>query len=50
MSWTTPEGLKKQLQKLWEKGVLLRELVENSGYFPRQLAFKKPTSDDLFAF
>ncbi|ELC6415229.1 Wadjet anti-phage system protein JetD domain-containing protein [Enterobacter hormaechei] len=47
MSWTTPEALKKQLQKLWEKGVLLRELAENSGYFPRQLAFKKPTSDDL---
>ena len=47
MSWTTPEALKKQLQKLWEKGVLLRELVEDSGYFPRQLTFKKPTSDDL---
>lgn len=47
MSWTTPEALKKQLQKLWEKGVLLRELVEDSGYFPRQLICKKPTSDDL---
>lgn len=47
MNWTTPEGLKSQLRKLWEKGVLLRELAEDSGYFPRQLTCKKPTSDDL---
>lgn len=47
MSWTTPEALKSQLLKLWEKGVLLRELTEDSGYFPRQLICKKPTSDDL---
>lgn len=47
MSWTTPEALKSQLRKLWEKGILLRELTEDSDYFPRQLTCKKPTSDDL---
>lgn len=47
MSWSTPETIKNQLCRLWEKGVLLRELTEDSGYFPRQLSCKKPTSDDL---
>jgi hypothetical protein len=47
MSWTTPEALKSQLRKLWEKGILLREVTQDSGYFPRQLICKKPTSDDL---
>ncbi|EOF9299220.1 Wadjet anti-phage system protein JetD domain-containing protein [Enterobacter bugandensis] len=47
MSWTTPEALKGQLRRLWEKGVLLREFTENSGYFPRRLTCIKPTSDDL---
>ncbi|WP_308562143.1 DUF3322 domain-containing protein [uncultured Klebsiella sp.] len=47
MSWTTPEALKTQLRKLWEKGVLLREITEDSGYFPLRLTCKKPTSDDL---
>lgn len=47
MSWTTPEALKSQLRKLWEKGVLLREIAEDSGYFPRQLTCRKPASNDL---
>lgn len=47
MSWTTPEELKSQIYKLWEKGVLLRELAEDSRYFPLRLRCKRPTSDDL---
>jgi len=47
MSWATPETLISQLHKLWEKGTLLRELAEDSGYFPLRMACKKPTSADL---
>ncbi|MCS2157697.1 DUF3322 domain-containing protein [Scandinavium sp. H11S7] len=47
MAWTTPEDLHAQLQRLWNKGTLLRELAQCSDIFPLQLSLKKPSSGDL---
>ena len=47
MDWTTPDALKAQLQKLWDKGALLQSLVAEEGRFPLRLRLKKPLSDDL---
>lgn len=30
MSWTTPEGLKEQVRRLWDRGELLRSMVEDA--------------------
>lgn len=47
MSWTTPADLRGQVQKLWDKGLLLASLVSNEELFPRRLMLKKPTSTEL---
>ncbi len=46
--WTTPADLRSQLQRLWDRGELLRaRLPEAVSPFPLQLRLKKPTSQDL---
>ena len=47
MKWTTPEDLKSQVQKLWEKGSLLSAMSEESGLFPLKLKLKAPNSREL---
>ncbi len=47
MSWTTPEDLRAQVQRLWDKGLLLGSLVEGNPLFPRRLALKGPSSSEL---
>lgn len=44
--WTTPEDLRAQVQRLWERGRLLAERVAPSGLFPLKLALKAPGSAD----
>jgi hypothetical protein len=47
MSWTTINDIKRQLQKRWESGDLLRSLIEDTALFPMRLSLKVPTSADL---
>jgi len=47
MSWTTPADLRAQVQKLWDKGDLLRPLVQGEAMAPRRLRLVGPTSAEL---
>lgn len=47
MSWTTGSDLKAQARRLWERGELLRPLVNGETRFPLRLAFRGPSSADL---
>jgi hypothetical protein len=50
MTWTTPSDLKKQVQKFWDQGLLLKELVypEEASY-PRKLRLKVPSSAEALS-
>jgi len=45
--WTTPADLKTQVQKLWERGLLLASMVDGESLFPRRLTLKGPDSREL---
>ena len=57
--WTTPADLRQQIQRLWERGELLRALLkaecsseltaDTVGLieFPRRLVLKKPASKQI---
>jgi len=47
MKWTGPKDLKKQVMRLWERGVVLRSLIAEETVFPKRLVLKGPTSKDL---
>ena len=47
MNWTTPAEVKAQVQKLWDRGLLLSAVCGGEEMFPRQLTFKKPDSREL---
>ena len=47
MSWTTPDDLRSQVQKLWDKGLLPASLTGGETLFPRRLALRRPTSIEL---
>ena len=47
MNWTTPADLRRQVQKLWARGVVLAALVTGEALFPRPLRLKPPTSAEL---
>ena len=47
MNWTTPAGLRAQVQKLWDKGQLLACLIDDEGLFPLRLTLKGPGSAEL---
>lgn len=47
MSWTTPEDLKAQLRRLWDRGEVLAGLISGATLFPRRLVLKAPTSAEL---
>lgn len=47
MSWTTPTDLKAQVQKLWDRGLLLASLAGGEPVCPKRLAIKGPDSRDL---
>jgi hypothetical protein len=44
MSWTTPSDLRAQVERLWERGELLRESAIE---FPLRLRLRGPTSSEL---
>ncbi|MFZ3082907.1 Wadjet anti-phage system protein JetD domain-containing protein [Rhodoferax ferrireducens] len=47
MTWTTPADLRAQVQKLWDKGDLLRPCVQGAVMLPRRLRLIGPTSAEL---
>lgn len=47
MSWTTPADLRAQVQRLWERGDLLRATVTDAISWPLRLSLKAPSATDL---
>jgi hypothetical protein len=47
MSWTTPADLRVQVNRLWERGELLANLVMETPSFPKRLVLKGPTSSEI---
>ena len=47
MSWTTPEDLRAQVQKLWDRGDLHAARIREESLFPRALRLRRPASRDL---
>jgi hypothetical protein len=47
MTWTTPADLRSQVQKLWDKGDLLRPCVLGQVMPPRRLRLTGPSSTEL---
>ena len=45
--WTTPADLRRQVGRLWDRGVLLASLVTGETPFPRRLTLRRPGSTDL---
>jgi len=49
MTWTRPADLRTQVQKLWDKGDLLRALIDPTSWQPRRLRLVVPDSNELSA-
>ena len=47
MSWTTPADLRAQVQRLWDRGDLLRAVVSGAVPLPLRLTLKAPSAADL---
>jgi hypothetical protein len=47
LSWTGPRELREELQRLWERGELLAEMVRGESAFPRRMRFRGPSSAEL---
>ena len=47
MSWSTPADLRAQVQRLWERGELLRAAVSSAMTWPLRLSLKAPSAGDL---
>ena len=47
MSWTTPADLRAQVQRLWDRGDLLRAVVSTDMAWPVRLNLKAPCAADL---
>jgi hypothetical protein len=47
MSWTAPADLRAQVQRLWDRGELLRATVTDAMLWPLRLSLKAPGAADL---
>lgn len=47
MRWTTPADLKTEVQKLWDRGLLLASIANGESIFPRRLTLRGPDSREL---
>lgn len=47
MNWTRPADLRAQVQKLWDRGELLAQLVNADSGFPKRLTLKGPASSEI---
>lgn len=46
-AWSTPKTLKAQVQRLWQRGVLLCAINDEDAHFPLRLTLKPPSSREL---
>lgn len=49
MNWTSPEDLRNQVQRLWDRGEILATIVTGESTFPKRLTLKCPTSAEMAA-
>jgi len=47
MNWTTPADVRSQVQRLWDRGDLLRAAVSKDAPWPLRLSLKVPAAADL---
>jgi hypothetical protein len=47
ITWTRPADLRAQMQKSWDKGELLAQLIDQENRFPKRLILKGPTSSEI---
>lgn len=47
MNWTTPADLRAQVERLWDRGELLRTAVSDTVPWPLRLTLKAPSAADL---
>lgn len=47
MNWIRPADLRAQVQKLWDRGELLAQLVNAGSGFPKRLTLKAPASPEI---
>ncbi|MDW7772255.1 MAG: DUF3322 domain-containing protein [Desulfobulbaceae bacterium] len=47
MNWTTPDDLRAQVRKLWNRGMILAGLATGEQLFPRRLVLRGPASKEL---
>lgn len=45
--WTTINDLRRQVQTLWDRGILLSSMLNGAPVFPKRLVLKTPTSREL---
>ena len=45
--WTTPADLRRQVRRLWDRGLILASLATGETLFPRRLVLKRPGSTEL---
>jgi hypothetical protein len=48
-TWSTPEELVAQVERLWERGELLRAQLSGASLFPRSLRIRRPTAREVGA-
>ena len=47
MEWTTPDDIRKQVQKMWDKGTILVSIACAESLFPLELTIRKPSSREF---
>jgi hypothetical protein len=47
VTWTTPEDIKAEVQRLWDRGLLLASLAGDEQVFPRRFPCRGPDSAEL---
>ena len=47
MTWTCPADLRRQVQRLWDRGTILSSVVTGEAIFPVRLTLKRPSAAEL---
>src|SRR5690554_344415 len=47
MTWTTPEQLREELERRWQRGDFLRAYVQGESLFPLEVPLKRPGPRDV---
>lgn len=47
MNWTRPSDLRREVERLWQRGSILRSLLSGEKIFPYRLRLRSPSSSEL---